>query len=291
MTDVKIIRVFPATEYGGNPAPIVIAADELDNEQMRKIAEVTGHESGFVQKPSEVSPADWQMRYFVPNHEMEMCGHATIGALWALRDAGLIAGENQLIETKSGLVRAIVPKSGAIAISQPLGVVRKLSRKAGEDIASVLNLPHDYFHNAICMNAKTSRTKTLIPITSVEELHQLKPNFEHIRSVCNQMESTGLYPFAVGKERGHFHARQFPSNSGYPEDAATGIAASALAFGLLDLKYVEDTEGVVIHQGEAMNFPSRIDISFEQQDGKVVSCWLKGECIVERRMSKVAGHV
>ena len=36
-----------------------------------------------------------------------------------------------------------------------------------------------------------------------------------------------------------FDARQFPRASGYPEDAATGIAASALSFGLLDNGMVE----------------------------------------------------
>jgi PhzF family phenazine biosynthesis protein len=291
MTDIKIIRVFPAAEHGGNPAPIVIAADNLDSEQMRKIAEVTGHESGFVQKPSQGSPADWRMRYFVPNHEMEMCGHATIGALWALREADLIASENQLIETKSGLVRAIVPRCGAISISQPAGSVSKLDNQAGEDIASVLNLPHDYFRSSVCMNAKTSRTKTLIPMKSVNELHRLRPNFEKVREICEKVRSTGLYPFAVGEKRGHFHARQFPSNSGYPEDAATGIAASALAFGLLTLGHVEIDDSVVVHQGEAMRFPSRIDIKFEQQDGEVVSCWLKGDCFIENRMAKVSDNV
>ena len=49
----------------------------MSAEDMRQIAERFGHESGFVLPPDPASGADYRFRFFVPRHEMEMCGHAT----------------------------------------------------------------------------------------------------------------------------------------------------------------------------------------------------------------------
>ena len=55
--------------------------------------------------------------------------------------------------------------------------------------------------------------------------------------------------------KARFEARQFPRSSGYNEDAATGITASALAFGLLENGLVgkgeeEEEKGMVkVRQG------------------------------------------
>ena len=90
--------------------------------------------------------------------------------------------------------------------------------------------------------------------------------------MCAQIGSTGLYPYALsGPHR--FDARQFPRASGYPEDAATGIAAAALAFGLLRLGLVAaDGPGLHVRQGRAMGRPSRIAVRFRPEGG----CWVGG---------------
>ena len=57
---------------------------------------------------------------------------------------------------------------------------------------------------------------------------------------------------------------------GYPEDAATGIAATALASGLRQLG-VTSSARVTVHQGEAMGRPSKITVTFRGDQ-----CWLSG---------------
>ncbi|WP_204310277.1 PhzF family phenazine biosynthesis protein, partial [Enterobacter cloacae] len=71
-----------------------------------------------------------------------------------------------------------------------------------------------------------------------------------------------LYPYAID-DRGArlFEARQFPKSSGYPEDAATGIAAAALAFGLLCNGLVEPLDRPIhIRQGRSMGRLSEIRV-------------------------------
>ena len=85
MPDVEMVSVFCHNGKGGNPTGLVLDAGAMSAEEMRQVAERCGHESGFV-LPAPDTSADFRFRYFVPRHEMEMCGHATVGALWSPRE-------------------------------------------------------------------------------------------------------------------------------------------------------------------------------------------------------------
>lgn len=275
MTDISLVRVFPNSETGGNPAPTVLNAEGMSDQDMRLIAGRYGLESGFVLPPQPSSEADYCFRFFVPEHEMEMCGHATIGALWLLREKGLITDNSLLIDTLSGPVRAYVPEKGTISISQPEGVVNQLSIEGVETVLGILGLKaSDLAQKPGIMNSCTSRVKTLIALKDRQTLDALTPDFNRMEEVCSLIGSTGLYPFAPGAEPDVFHARQFPRSSGYPEDAATGIAASALAFGLLGWAIVKRNDRVTIRQGEAMGHASEIIVTFDGEEG----CWIHGDC-------------
>ena len=71
---------FADGEGGGNPCPVVFGADAWDGERMRAAAARFGHETCFVLPVEDGVDADVRYRYFVPNHEMEMCVHATVAA-------------------------------------------------------------------------------------------------------------------------------------------------------------------------------------------------------------------
>ena len=270
--------VFPSGPNGGNPAPIWLDADALTSARMLAMTKEQGYESGFVLKPKD--PANHlRLRFFVPEHEMSMCGHATIGALWVLRAMGRLPVTGMLrVETPSGLVHARVPSGGGpISISQPWGRREVLASHHKADLADVLNVAPGQIGEAA--NARTSRVKTVIPLESEELLHGLKPRWDTVGPCCERLESTGLYPFAWGQDPWLVHARQFPRNSGYPEDAATGIAAAALACALALAEELLRPHGVLrVRQGEAMGRPSEIEVEVDAAAG---TCWIRGICTLE----------
>ena len=62
----------------GNPAGVVLDADGLSDATMQAIAQAVGfNETAFV-LPS--TRADLRLRYFTPGHEVDLCGHATVGS-------------------------------------------------------------------------------------------------------------------------------------------------------------------------------------------------------------------
>lgn len=290
---VHLLSVFAAGPGGGNPAPVVSDAAGMSDADMQGVARTYGHESGFVLPPPSGSDCDFAFRFWVPNHEMEMCGHATVGAVWLLGWLGRLRRDSVAIQTRSGRVDAQVTGRGTaemrVEISQPRGRVEPLpdAGEAEAQVLSVLGISSDELASRSIRNACTSRVKTLIPLKSAAVLDGLRPDYGRVEGVCERIGSTGLYPFApAGGGTRAWDARQFPKSSGYPEDAATGIAAAALAFGLLESGLVEAGDGrpVLVRQGRAMGRPSEIAVRFQPDDaGQVQGCWLGGAVRIEAK--------
>lgn len=278
------LRVFAAGPNGGNPLSVVVDAQGMSPVEMQAVAANHGHESGFVFPASEASGCDFEFVFWVPEHEMEMCGHATVGAVWLLEKLNRLKHPEVRIMTKSGIVKARVSKSSQgiwVEVSQPAGVVDTV---AGPDdieaLVSVLGISKQELADLPIHNSKTSRVKTLVPLRSTSQLNSLKPNFHLVKGFCERIGSTGLYPYALSDAANQvFNARQFPKSSGYNEDAATGIAAAALSYGLLRNGLVGDTEKPLrVRQGWSMGCPSGISVRFRQDcDG----CWIGGTAVEE----------
>lgn len=287
--DVQLVSVFPAGPHGGNPAPIVVDAAGMSDGDMQDVARSYGYESGFVLPPPAGADCDFEFRFFVPNHEMSMCGHATVGAVWLLDRLGRLPGDKVRIQTKSGRVDARIrertERGAAVEISQPAGRVEALpnAERDRAEIIEILGIRAGDLAPQPIQNAATSRVKTLVPLQSVAVLDGLKPDFSRIEALCERIGSTGLYPYAVSDRDAQIvDARQFPKSSGYPEDAATGIAASALAFGLLENGMVEATERqITVRQGRAMRRPSEILVRFRLDNDRPDGCWLGGAVHLE----------
>jgi trans-2,3-dihydro-3-hydroxyanthranilate isomerase len=277
--DLHFVRVFAAASGGGNPAPVVLDADNLSADEMKAVAERYGHESVFVCAARDVSHM-YRLRFFVPHHEMEMCGHATLGALWLLRQLGRWTSGSASLETLSGIVEVRVDeRTQAIAVSQPEGVVTSIEdERLHTEICRVLQIDPGDLDSIGIVNATTSRTKTLIPFRSVERLNATKPLFAEVRDLCDELGSTGLYPFAVDRMNPlAVHARQFPRSSGYAEDAATGIAAAATFYGALRYGLLGQAEsGMTVYQGYAMGKPSSIRVELRNPNDLAAGCWISG---------------
>lgn len=284
---VELVSVFAAGPGGGNPAPIVIDAAGMSDADMQAVARHYGHESGFVLPGAPGSGCDYEFRFWVPNHEMSMCGHATVGAVWLLHQAGRLQHDRLTLQTRSGQVAVRITghtdQGAAVEISQPMGRVEPLSQSSQGEILDALGISSAQLAPLPIQNACTSRVKTLIPLSSMAVLDALQPRFDRIEAVCARIGSTGLYPYATfDAGRQIFDARQFPRASGYPEDAATGIAASALSFGLLANGMVEaSARTITIRQGRAMRRPSQISVRFSVESGHVDGCWLGGPVCFE----------
>jgi len=283
--ELRQVDVFIGGPGGGNPVPLVADASSLSAQAMQAIAQATGHESAFVLTATNPD-ANWRFRFFVPQHEMEMCGHATVGTLWAMRRWGWWTSNTARVETLSGLVDAEWDEAGQrVWVSQPAVQATALSEHDAQRVGGVLRLPAAGIPTMV--NASTSRVKTLVPMSDVAALQALRPDFSAMEALCASIDSTGLYPYALAGTSAAgepvLAARQFPKSSGYPEDAATGIAAAALwghlaAVGAIPVGTVDAPVVCTVRQGDAMGRPSAIAVrSRFDAAGAIAGCWLSGQ--------------
>ena len=278
MRAIEQVDVFCVGTCGGSPAPVVLNADSMTPDEMREVAAEFGHEAGFVMQPTDKAKADLQYRFFVPLAEMDMCGHGTLGTTWLLAKKGRLKPGEVRIETKSGIVLGRISDTGAVAISQPAATIAVIDARYRAGIIKVLGLTERDLLDLPLLNATTSRTKTLIPLASPVVLNDLKPDFDALKALCERIGSTGLYPFACDLEDERtYHARQFPAASGYPEDAATGTAATALLYGLKHWGLIGLRRTIRVRQGDAMGRPSRMAVTLADHANTTAGCWLSGE--------------
>lgn len=279
--DIEVVDVFTSEGRGGNPCAVIMSAKDITDDRMQNSARRVGHEVGFVLRPPSAD-FDLALRFWVPNHEMEICGDATIGALWLLDAHGFLAANQVSIATPSGPVTAFVKRDNRgesqIEITQSTGRVRDLDSEASRDVIGALGLEPADLLDLPLQNATTSRTKTLVPLKDPDRLQAIEPNLVANTRVCTAVGSTGLYPYSPHPGvRQIFEARQFPRLSGYPEDAASGIAATALAFGLWENGLIEPSSyPIQVMQGRAMGRLSEITVRLGFVGTRPIGCVLSG---------------
>ena len=270
MPSTERVSVFIEHGAGGNRVPVVLDADGLSDDEMQSIAQDTGLETAFLLRSGRPG-IDGRLRYWVPNHEMTMCGHATIGTAWVLsRQAGR-SDQMFTFDTLAGLVQAGANVEGGW-FEQPEG---RVELAAAPLVAlEALGLGEDALAGLI-ENATAPRTKTLVPLRTRRLLDRLDPDQETVRRACDTLGSSGLYPYVV--ETGSVaHARQFPKSSGYREDPATGVAAAALFFALRSSGALDEDQPLTVHQGAAMGRPSRILVEPTGFSGAPGACRVRG---------------
>ena len=260
----KVIHttVFGLTPSGGNPAPVVLGADDLGDERMRGMAEEFGAETGFVLRPTRPD-ADVHLRFFVPNHEMEMCVHDTVAAVTVLVGRGELRGSEAQVETVLGVIPVGWEggEDGLLVGAEQFPPTFSERKPAPAEVAEALRVDEariDADAGPI-QSVSTSRPKLMVPLVDHETLDGLEPDFGRLWALCDEYETTGFYPFTLKTRNSETdaEARQFPKKAGYAEDPATGVAACAL--GAYLARYARSGEGwrdFRIEQGRAMGRPS-----------------------------------
>jgi len=93
------INAFTDKLFSGNPACVVPLSEWLPDDLLLKIARenAVAETAFFVDEGYKI-----HLRWFTPEMEMDLCGHATLAAAHALKEIRKYRGENIVFETKSG---------------------------------------------------------------------------------------------------------------------------------------------------------------------------------------------
>jgi len=252
----------------GNPAGIVLDADGLTEEEMQRIAEKVGfNETTFVLS-SEV--ADIRMRYFTPGFEMDLCGHGTVGTIFALRERGLLEEKASLtIETKAGIlpIQIGVNENGETFIKMRQAAPQfKEFTGSKEELAHSIGLEvNDLDVSLPIVYGSTGNWTVIVPVKNLDVCERMKPNNEVFPSVLKEIPNASIHPICLETydEKVHMHGRHFSSAyAGTIEDPVTGTASGVM--GAYYATYVEkdfDHEmELIVEQGQEIHKDGRVTV-------------------------------
>jgi PhzF family phenazine biosynthesis protein len=100
---IEIFQIDSFTDkvFHGNPAAVCLLHDWLNDELMQAIAvENNLSETAFVIEKED----GFYIRWFTPNGEISLCGHATLAAGFVLLELGKCAGESVRFHSLSGIL-------------------------------------------------------------------------------------------------------------------------------------------------------------------------------------------
>ncbi len=273
-----IVDAFTETPFGGNPAGVVILAEGSDfpSEQiMLKIAaELRYSETAFIKR---LSANSFNIRYFTPAAEVDLCGHATIASFYTLLSEGYVeVGKTYLNQTLAGDLNVAISE-GAILMDMaepqlldaiPSGAaVDELYRVMGLDSKGQDVYAVDDSIRLRPYKASTGLIDIMLPVADEAALDAIEPDFTALMALSKRYGVVGVHAFTVNATDGNVHARNFAPLYEIDEEAATGTSNGALAYYLYRHGILKEGQLLTVVQGEKMQRPSKIVARLVKVDG------------------------
>lgn len=214
-TRIWQVDAFATEAFTGNPAAVVPLERPAPERWMRAFAaEMNLSETAFLWPEAEA----WRLRWFTPEAEVRLCGHATLASAHVLWESGLApAGEPVRFATLSGELTAHRRADGAIELDFPARPSQPAAPPPG--LAAALGAPVAEWH--VCDEDGLAR------LADEWAVRALSPDF----AALAQLPVRGVLvtaPADAGRDF-DFVSRFFAPSIGVPEDPVTGSAHCALA--------------------------------------------------------------
>lgn len=271
------IDVFTKERFAGNPAGVVINADNMDENTMQKIArEINNSETAFICK-GKSGEYDVHVRFFTPQMEVPMCGHATIAAHYALAVEGMFSPRQLIQKVGVGYLPVdiiqqnqdykIVMTQGDIQFEEPLNQLLSKKIKLALGIQKT-----DMIENAPIQVVSTGHSKVFIAINSFETLKKLTPDFLRLTEISQEIKCNGYLVFAPKSPKADciISARMFGPAMGINEDPVNGSSGGALGAYLIQHNLLP-TDGqkkvnFKVYQGFAVGRKGVVEVEMEMNE-------------------------
>ncbi|MTK54035.1 PhzF family phenazine biosynthesis protein [Paludibacter sp.] len=111
------VDAFTAEPFKGNPAGVMVVTDDITTERMQQLAmEMNLSETAFIFPQHDNL---FQIRYFTPTKEVDLCGHATLASAHILYETGRVAPDEQIQFKAKGADLAVSKSDGWLAMNFP----------------------------------------------------------------------------------------------------------------------------------------------------------------------------
>lgn len=207
------VDAFSNTPFNGNPAAVCPLTEWLPDELMQAIAAENNLAETAFFVPSD-APGVYDLRWFTPSSEVDLCGHATLASAHVLFQEMAVAGDLITFSSKSGPL--MVSRSlQEYTLDFPAVPIQTFT---GPDLVST-------WLNGVEGTIEGIAMDLLVRVKDQETVATLTPNLPAIA----QIHARGLIVTATASDKGlDFVSRFFAPQLGVPEDPVTGSAHCTL---------------------------------------------------------------
>jgi len=283
------VDAFTRERFTGNPAIVVLDADELSEEQMQTIATEVNGETAFVLEP-ESTDHDMQVKFFTPRHPVPFVGHATIAAQYVrAKKEGRPSGRLRQ-RTGAGIVEIEVNEVDGdyrIAVNQnPPSLGPIIPDHHRRQVLNALGISSPSLHvDCPLQILAKGGTRLLIGLKSSDLLVSLKPDFEELARLTSHVGAEGYFVFALTEEDGKpaTESRMFVPALGIKEDPVSGNAHGMLGVYLVNHGLMTPKDGRVVfrgRQGMWMRRPGTVEVGVESSGRVAQSVRIVGDAVI-----------
>ena len=210
MTELPFFQVdaFADAPLTGNPAAVMPLDQWLDEALMQQIAAENNLSETAFTVPSDRDDADFDLRWFTPTSEVDLCGHATLAAGHVL-----ITGNKARFSTRAGIL-VVTRRDDILELDLPAPALREVHEP---ELNRALGLP-----DSPAWLADGCNDAAIIELADEAAVRAVKPDFDALRDVHRMAVVT-----AHG-DREDIVDRVFVPYLGIDEDPVTGSAHAAL---------------------------------------------------------------
>lgn len=205
-----VVDAFTTELFAGNPAGVCFTDGKLADSLMQSIASENNlPETAFVSGNGDA----FNLRWFTPEKEIDLCGHATLATAYILHRFMTPDRETYLFNTMSGEL-VVTVKGDLLELDFPSRPPRKV--EATPEMSKAIGAPV----------LEAYRSRDLIMLTdSAEMVCSLTPDMTLLAALP---DAFGVVVTAPGEGDEDFVSRFFAPGAGIPEDPVTGSSHTSL---------------------------------------------------------------
>ncbi len=204
---IFVVDAFTSEPFGGNPAAVVLGHGDAD--WMQKVATEMRHsETAFVRARTDGA---FDLRWFSPLVEVDLCGHATLASAHVLFESGELKPDaTARFHTRSGELRATHAGGDGITLDFPLAEPWTAEPISG--LFHALGLPQGKL-------LRTDGDFFLCPVADAATVRSVAPDFAALGALPGVR---GVYVSAPDDGAFDIVSRCFAPHVGIDEDPVTG---------------------------------------------------------------------
>jgi PhzF family phenazine biosynthesis protein len=204
---IFVVDAFTGEPFRGNQAAVVLGHG--DERWMQELAAEMRHsETAFVRARSG---DEFDLRWFSPEVEVDLCGHATLASAHVLFETGRVAQDATVkFQTRSGELRATSAAGDGVTLDLPVAV--PVPEQPKPALFDALGLPEGEL-------LRTDGDFFLCPVADSSTVRTVAPDFAKLRALT---DVRGVYVSAPGDDGCDIVSRCFAPRVGIDEDPVTG---------------------------------------------------------------------